>query len=137
MDVSWSNMGGIGRFTDEIARRLPDISLKKIYKKCASPIAPLGLAINIALLKKADLVFLPGYIPPLFSSKRYIVTIHDLNHLDIDDNSSFFKKLFLINTVCSLMLHQPAKTFFVAADTAVDLVCMTIFQLVYPVRISQ
>ena len=45
---------------------------------------------------------------------------------------SFFKKLFLINTVCSLMLHQPAKTFFVAADAAVDLVCMTIFQLVYP-----
>ena len=35
------------------------------------------------------------------------------------------------------MLHQPAKTFFVAADAAVDLVCMTIFQLVYPVRISQ
>ncbi|HCR1009026.1 glycosyltransferase family 1 protein [Enterobacter roggenkampii] len=113
MDVSWSNMGGIGRFTDEIAKRLPDISLKKIYKKCASPMAPLGLAINIALLNKADLIFLPGYIPPLFSSKRYIVTIHDLNHLDIDDNSSFFKKLFY-NYFIKRGCHKAYKIFTVS-----------------------
>ena len=57
---------------------------------------------------------------------------------EIDPDTFFFHtELFLINTVCSLMLHQSAKTFFVAADAAVDLVCMTIFQLVHPVRISQ
>ncbi|WP_446918304.1 glycosyltransferase family 4 protein, partial [Klebsiella pneumoniae] len=40
----------------------------------------------------------PGYIPPLHSKNPYVFTIHDLNHLDRDDNSSFFKKLFY-NTV--------------------------------------
>ena len=57
---------------------------------------------------------------------------------EIDPDTFFFHtELFFINAVGSLMLHQPTKTFFVAADAAVDLVCMTIFQLVYPVRISQ
>lgn len=94
MDISWSNMGGIGRFTDEVSKLLTGISRKKIYRKCASPFAPLGLALNICLQRKIDLIFLPGYIPPLFCSKKFIVTIHDLNHLDLDDNSSFFKKIF-------------------------------------------
>ncbi|EDV1906309.1 glycosyltransferase family 4 protein [Salmonella enterica subsp. enterica] len=94
MDISWSNKGGIGRFTDEIAKLLCDISKEELYRKCASPLAPLGLAVNIFLRKKTDVVFLPGYIPPLFCSKKFIITIHDLNHLDLNDNSSLFKRLF-------------------------------------------
>ena len=35
------------------------------------------------------------------------------------------------------MLHQSAKTFFVTADAAVDLVGLIVFQFVHPVRISQ
>ena len=69
MDISWSNMGGIGRFTDEISKLLTGISCAKIYKKCASPFAPLGLAVNIFFQGKVDLILLPGYIPPLFCSK--------------------------------------------------------------------
>ncbi|EDM5282060.1 glycosyltransferase family 1 protein [Salmonella enterica subsp. enterica serovar Newport] len=94
MDISWSNKGGIGRFTDEISKLLCDISKEELYRKCASPLAPLGLAVNIFLRKKTDVVFLPGYIPPLFCSKKFIITIHDLNHLDLNDNSSLFKRLF-------------------------------------------
>ncbi|EDT6980742.1 glycosyltransferase family 1 protein, partial [Salmonella enterica subsp. enterica] len=44
MDISWSNKGGIGRFTDEISKLLCDISKEELYRKCASPLAPLGLA---------------------------------------------------------------------------------------------
>ncbi|MBC2619948.1 MULTISPECIES: glycosyltransferase family 4 protein [Citrobacter] len=113
MDISWSNMGGIGRFTDEISKLLTGISCAKIYKKCASPFAPLGLAVNILFQGKVDLILLPGYIPPLFCSKKFIVTIHDLNHLDLNDNSSFFKKLFykfIIKRGC----HQAYKIFTVS-----------------------
>ncbi|ESG67890.1 hypothetical protein [Salmonella enterica] len=57
MDISWSNKGGIGRFTDEISKLLCDISKEELYRKCASPLAPLGLAVNIFLRKKTDVVF--------------------------------------------------------------------------------
>ena len=35
------------------------------------------------------------------------------------------------------MCHQPAQTLFVAADAAVYLFCLPIFQLVYPIRVCQ
>ena len=35
------------------------------------------------------------------------------------------------------MGHQPAQTLFVAADTAVDLCRLSIFQFVHQVRVSQ
>ena len=56
---------------------------------------------------------------------------------EIDPDTFFFKKLFLINTVCSLMLHQSAKTFFVAADAAVDLGVILCLHRVhcFPVRL--
>lgn len=41
-----------------------------------------------------QVVFLPGYIPPLFSSVPFVFTIHDLNHVDRPENSSWLKKLF-------------------------------------------
>ena len=52
-------------------------------------------------------------------------------------HSFFHTELFFINAVGSLMLHQSAKTFFVTADAAVDLVGLIVFQFVHPVRISQ
>ena len=57
---------------------------------------------------------------------------------EIDPDTFFFHtELFFINAVGSLMLHQSAKTFFVTADAAVDLVGLIVFQFVHPVRISQ
>ena len=35
------------------------------------------------------------------------------------------------------MCHQPAQTFFVAADAAVYLFCLPIFQLVHPIWVCQ
>lgn len=94
MDVSWSGMGGIGRFTDEIAVRAKGISFSRICIQCASPMAPLWLSLNMLLKRKVDLFFFPGYIPPLLGFKKYVFTIHDLNHIDLSDNSSFIKRAF-------------------------------------------
>ncbi|HHU0689547.1 glycosyltransferase family 1 protein [Citrobacter sp. Marseille-Q3906] len=113
MDVSWSNMGGIGRFTDEVSKLLTGISRSILYKNCASPLAPLGLAKSIYQQKNADLIFLPGYIPPLFCSKKFILTIHDLNHLDLSDNSSFLKRSFY-NFIIKRGCHQAYKIFTVS-----------------------
>ena len=35
------------------------------------------------------------------------------------------------------MCHQPAQTLFVAADAAVYLFCLPVFQLVHPIRVCQ
>ena len=35
------------------------------------------------------------------------------------------------------MCHQPAQTFFVAAETAVDLFRLPVFQLVHPIWVCQ
>ena len=35
------------------------------------------------------------------------------------------------------MCHQPAQTFFVAADAAVYLFCLPVFQLVHPIRVCK
>lgn len=85
-------MGGIGRFADSIKNKLPDVGIKKFSNTPASPLAVLQ---NCKFSRdKHDLIFYPGYIPPLYSKTNYIFTIHDLNHLDRNDNSSNLKRLF-------------------------------------------
>ncbi|NTV12468.1 MAG: glycosyltransferase family 4 protein [Desulfobulbaceae bacterium] len=39
-------------------------------------------------------LFSPGYNAPLLITRPYIFTIHDLNHLDRPENSSFLKRLY-------------------------------------------
>ncbi|MEZ2576019.1 glycosyltransferase family 4 protein [Buttiauxella ferragutiae] len=94
IDVSWSGLGGIGRFTDEVSKLINGVSTKIIYAKCTSPFAPIGLSLNICLCRNVDLIFFPSYIPPLITFKKYVFTIHDLNHIDLPDNSSVLKKIF-------------------------------------------
>lgn len=91
-DISWNGMGGIGRFANEISKRL--IAINKRFSK--NPASPFAIILNSRLYftKNAELLLFPGYIPPLFSKSPYIITIHDLNHLDRKENSSFLKKIF-------------------------------------------
>ncbi|MDE9550828.1 glycosyltransferase family 4 protein [Xenorhabdus bovienii] len=94
IDISWLKYGGIGRFTKEIKNR---ISFKGYIKTKIKPSSPLTsfiiFFINFKFSSK-NILFLPGYIPPIFHSLPFVFTIHDLNHLDREENSSFFKKIF-------------------------------------------
>ncbi|VTN10251.1 Uncharacterised protein [Raoultella terrigena] len=96
IDPRWKNAGGIGTFYEKIN------DLNKYQKidfegSPASPIDTIRTARKM-LLRNNSVVFFPGYIPPLFSKTPYVFTVHDLNHLDRDDNSSFSKRFFY-NTV--------------------------------------
>ncbi|MEN3753685.1 glycosyltransferase family 1 protein [Mangrovibacter sp. SLW1] len=95
MDSSWDKHGGIGRFYNEIAMRLKNISIVKFTTKPASPFA---CVINtfkcLFLYNNHDCVFFPGYIPPYFSRCAYIFTIHDLNHIDRLENQTILKRFF-------------------------------------------
>lgn len=92
-DSRWIGSHGIGRFAKEIADRL------LFSNNCVSNRNPAGLfsAIELGLWatpKKGKALFSPSYIPPLFSSLPFSFTIHDLNHIDIEHNSSLLKRLF-------------------------------------------
>ncbi|MDM9677903.1 glycosyltransferase family 4 protein [Raoultella planticola] len=96
IDPRWKNAGGIGTFYEEINKinKYEEIFIK------GNPVSPLDTLSSAKALSslKNSVVFFPGYIPPLFSRIPFIFTIHDLNHLDREENSSTAKKIFY-NTI--------------------------------------
>ncbi|QNK08291.1 glycosyltransferase family 4 protein [Enterobacter sp. JUb54] len=96
IDPRWKNAGGIGTFYEKINEIN---NYKKIGFK-GSPASPVDTirTSKKMLFNKDAVVFFPGYIPPLYSNMPYVFTIHDLNHLDREDNSSCAKKIFY-NTI--------------------------------------
>ncbi|MCP6203573.1 glycosyltransferase family 4 protein [Klebsiella pneumoniae] len=96
IDTRWEGAGGIGTFTREIQK----INNYKSYEFHGNPASPLDtLRTSFSLFREKDILILfPGYIPPLLTSVPFVFTIHDLNHLDRVENSSFLKRLFY-NTV--------------------------------------
>lgn len=96
IDPRWGTSGGIGTFY----KKINEINKYERLSISGSPVSPydsIRSSVYVNRLSNA-LVFYPGYIPPLFSKNPYVFTIHDLNHLDRPENSSFFKKTFY-NTV--------------------------------------
>lgn len=93
-DQSWDGMGGIGRFSSNLCRCLKcDMSFIKNHRP-ASPLVTLLLSFNRCLWHGDNVIIFPGYIPPLFSKAVFLFTIHDLNHMDRPENSSFIKRFF-------------------------------------------
>jgi len=91
-DNRWDGSGGIGTFADEI-NRINKFESANFSGKPVSPADTIKTAMA-SLSKRGDVIFFPGYIPPLFSKIPYVFTVHDLNHLDRPENSSKFKRLF-------------------------------------------
>ncbi|MFC5847245.1 glycosyltransferase [Deinococcus petrolearius] len=95
-DNRWSGAHGIGRFSSEIRSRLAgdivDITAK-------DPISLRGLlALEIqSIFKKIEgeyIFFSPGYTPPVFWNSDLIFTIHDLIHLEVEEEKSNFKSFY-------------------------------------------
>lgn len=92
-DSRWIGSHGIGRFAKEIADRL---SFSENYSSKKNP-AGLLSAIELGLWSthsRGKAVYSPSYIPPLFSDLPFSFTIHDLNHIDVEHNSSLLKRLY-------------------------------------------
>jgi len=91
-DKRWEGPTGIGRFSQEITKRLNfDCYIKNKIK----PTSPLDIFVTPFYLMFNNYVFFtPGFNSPFLFIKRSIITVHDLNHVDIKGNDSFLKKLY-------------------------------------------
>jgi glycosyltransferase involved in cell wall biosynthesis len=97
-DSRWIGTHGIGRFAKEIGDRLTHKSLS-CKGKPMSPLDPFRLSFQ--KLPPGGWLLSPGYNAPLLSRTPYLMTVHDLNHIDRTDNSSRLKRIYY-----SLILKQ-------------------------------
>ncbi|MBS0857078.1 MULTISPECIES: glycosyltransferase family 1 protein [unclassified Tatumella] len=111
IDPRWEGMGGIGTFYQQINRlnEYPELAPE------GHPASPLDTFRSAKALKdiKDAVMFFPGYIPPLVTKVPFVITIHDLNHLDRPENSSKSKHIFY-NTVIKRGCRQAAYVFTVS-----------------------
>jgi len=91
-DKRWEGSHGIGRFSSEITKRMKFDSYISVNVKPTSPIDI--LVTPWFLFFNKSIYFTPGFNAPWFFIRRSILTIHDLNHIDITENSSFLKKIY-------------------------------------------
>lgn len=93
MDGRWVGAHGIGRFAAELAarngyQRLP------LEGRPMAPADPLKLALALRRLDRRGVFFSPGYNAPLWARQPFVFTVHDLNHIDRSENSSWLKRLY-------------------------------------------
>ena len=92
-DDRWLGPHGIGRFAAEVQRRL-NLRDLGLAGSPSSPFDPFRLTWAMAKLPRNATVFIPGYNAPLWPMRPFIFTVHDLNHLDVPNNSSASKRLY-------------------------------------------
>jgi glycosyltransferase involved in cell wall biosynthesis len=92
-DQRWIGKGGIGRFAQHVLAGV-DYRPVSIAWDPASPVDSWRLAKDLGKLTRSDLFFSPGYSSPIFCESPFILTVHDLNHIDRPENSSRTKKLY-------------------------------------------
>lgn len=96
IDPRWVKAGGIGTFYENI-NKINNYNHINIHGMPYNPIDCYYSSKAASQINDA-IIYFPGYIPPLYSKNVFVFTIHDLNHLDREENSSFTKKIFY-NTV--------------------------------------
>jgi glycosyltransferase involved in cell wall biosynthesis len=84
---------GIGRFAREVLSRLDyfPIALKT---NPSSPFDPFRLTYALRKLKRGDVFFNPGYNPPLSCPAPFVLTLHDLNHVEGRTTDSPMRRLY-------------------------------------------
>jgi glycosyltransferase involved in cell wall biosynthesis len=84
---------GIGQFARQV---LSGVTYSPVTVKTDpdSPLDPVRLTRFLSKLKPDDLFFSPAYNPPLSCPAPFVITLHDLNHLDRPENSSALKRLY-------------------------------------------
>lgn len=92
-DRRWDGATGIGRFCREVAARLTGITDLPLTGNPASGLDCIRLTLFM-LLHPRSVVVSPGYSAPLLGLRRFVLTVHDLNHIDIAHNSGALKRLY-------------------------------------------
>ncbi len=102
-DDRWIGNHGIGRVAYEINSRLKP---KKLNLKL-SPVSifdSIIFFVKTLFLPKDAIVFSPGFNAPLFKVRKFTFIVHDLNHYDRPENSSFLKRIYynlIIKRACT------------------------------------
>lgn len=106
-DARWIGDHGIGRFARVVQQNFKMESIALIGKP-TSALDPLRLLFfSLFKTRKNDCIFSPGFNAPLFFFRKFIFTVHDLNHVDRSENSSFLKRLYY-----SLILKRACRKAF-------------------------
>lgn len=92
-DQRWEGATGIGRFCREVAQRLRGMTNLPVRGNPASAFDCIRLTLFMLLHRKAFVVS-PGYSAPIFGLSRFVLTVHDLNHVDIEHNSGLLKRAY-------------------------------------------
>jgi glycosyltransferase involved in cell wall biosynthesis len=103
-DSRWEGQHGIGRFALEIGRRLSGFARISLSGSPSDAIDCVRLTRYLRSLKP-QLYFSPGYNAPLGAPCPFVVTVHDLNHLAVRENSRFLKRFYYAN-VLKPALHR-------------------------------
>jgi glycosyltransferase involved in cell wall biosynthesis len=106
-DQRWIGDHGIGRFARHVLAGI-NYHPVSIASNPASPLDTLRLAKALGKLTCDDLFFSPGYNSPIFCSSPFVLTVHDLNHIDRPENSNRAKRLYYA-TVLRRACHRAAK----------------------------
>lgn len=96
-DTRWLGTHGIGRFAAEVYKSKLDFMPVDLTSKPADALDPYHLTKYLITRKnsnKKTVFYSPGYNFPLINLDRTVITIHDLNHIDVEHNSSLMKKIY-------------------------------------------
>ena len=96
-DSRWHGIHGIGRFAQEIRSRMPLNTVDLIGTEPVSFRGLIEIELQIQRLRRtrrSQLFFSPGYAPPLTWHGPLVFTIHDLIHVDVQEESSRSKTLY-------------------------------------------
>ncbi|WJV40590.1 glycosyltransferase family 1 protein [Raoultella terrigena] len=91
-DSRWFGTHGIGRFAKEVFSGNPSFTKIKMKGNPASKYDSIKL--TLYLLFHKGIYFTPGYNSPLLFLSRTYITVHDLNHIDVESNSSWLKRIY-------------------------------------------
>jgi len=111
-DQRWIGDHGIGRFARHVLTGL-DYCPVSLASPPALPLDAVRLARALGKATRNDLFFSPGYNSPLYCASPFIFTIHDLNHIDRDENGSLLKRLYYA-TVMKRACHRARSIFTVS-----------------------
>jgi glycosyltransferase involved in cell wall biosynthesis len=106
-DQRWVGEHGIGRFARHVLAGFDHCGVR-LSSNPASPLDPVRLTLALSGLGREDLFYSPGYNSPLSCRAPFILTIHDLNHLDRPENSDPLKRLYYA-TILKRACHRAKK----------------------------
>ena len=110
-DSRWVGQHGIGRFAAEVQRRIEFAG--EIQAGCL-PSHPLDTFVMSCQLRRYrdSIVYSPGFNAPLTGLDRYVMTVHDLNHIDIPGHH-LLKRLYY-RVILKRACQKAAKVFTVS-----------------------